>query len=291
MLISTVMKRKYIKYIFFSVLCFGLFGIVIWELVVLQDKCSFQSDGYQKWNCSRSYFEKLTNSGSTAAAMEEAIKLKNDRVVSDCHLFAHVIGETALEKYDFDTGKAFSSCIPGCSSGCHHGVLERFIRNEADPYNAISKIQNMCDGIDEKNDWQSKRDCVHGMGHGLRAHDYLPLEEAIDVCEIFGSHWAYSCKGGLIMENMDQYLLLDLDEGSFREGIPKICTQIEDIAPELMRDCLGTLGLGFLYNTGYDLQRSESLCEELLNPQHVEVCKELLPGSIMIERPSFLKGF
>ena len=58
-----------------------------------------------------------------------------------------------------------------------------------------------------------------------------------------------------------------------------------------MRDCLGTLGLGFLYNTGYDLQRSESLCEELLNPQHVEVCKELLPGSIMIERPSFLKGF
>jgi len=296
MFINAAMKHKYIKYISFSVIFFGLLGIVAWQLAVVQDKCSFQPDGYQKWNCLSPYFEELTNSGSTAAAMEEAIKLKEDRVVADCHLFGHVIGETALEKYDFDTGQAFSSCILGCSNGCFHGVVERFIRNEPDPYDALSKIQNMCDGIDEENDWLSKRNCIHGVGHGLLAHEYLSLEEAIDACEVFdvdGSSWSWPsfCKGGLVMEYMDQYLLLDLDESDFREMIPKVCARIEDIESELVEVCLDVLSLGILYNTGYDLRRSEDLCEELPDPGHVETCRILLFKNVMGERPSILKGF
>ena len=70
------------------------------------------------------YFENLVYKSSAVEAMEEAIRFKEGRVVADCHLFGHIIGETALEKNNFDVGEAFSSCIFGCSNGLlAHGSL------------------------------------------------------------------------------------------------------------------------------------------------------------------------
>ena len=300
-------KHKYIKYTFFTVFFVGFVAIIFWEFSILepgsiqqlflgknktfaesQEECPVLSDGYQKWSCSRRYFEEFTNNFSVAAAMAEAIKLKEDRIVADCHLFGHVIGETALKKNDFDVAEALSSCTFGCSNGCWHGVMERFIRNEANPYNEISKTKDICESIE---DGWVKRNCVHGVGHGLLAHGYFSLVEAIDACEVFGPEWESTCVGGILMENTDRYLILNLNEEQFIEAIPEVCSQFQVEKPGLEEGCIDSLALGILYNTGYDLRRSEELCEELQNPWLVSVCIESVSRSIILERPSILQGF
>jgi len=295
MLFYAMSKRKRISFL----LVFGFLLIIFVEAAFLdfrsvsffiKDKeCIFQPDGYKKWDCLGSYFEKLVYKTSTAEAMAEAIKLKEERVVADCHLFGHVIGETALEKQNFDAGEAFSSCVHGCSDGCFHGVMERYVRNEADPYSVVSKMQDMCDSIGT--DWLRKRQCYHGVGHGLLAHGYLSFPEALEACGVFGPEWAPQCRGGAVMENMDQYLLLDINEDDFRGVIPKICGQIQSTKSGFIGDCLDSVALGFLYYTGYDLRRSEDLCEEFPNPSHVEICKGSIMSNVFRERPSGLKGF
>jgi len=128
------------------------------------------ADGYKKWSCFIPYFKAITQRVSTVAAMAEAKRLEKSGAVSDCHLFSHVIGETSVERYNFDMGQAFSSCEFGCSDGCFHGVMERYVRYAADPATVISKIKNMCDSVGT--DWVRKRQCIHGIGHGwTNAHD------------------------------------------------------------------------------------------------------------------------
>lgn len=280
----------------FAVLSFGKAGLftidlrgIIKNFLVFKKECVFQSDGYKKWDCMSPYFKEFVYKTSTAEAMAEAIKFKETRVVADCHLFGHSIGETALEKYNFDAGKAFSSCTRGCSDGCFHGVMERYLRNEPDPYNAISEMKSICDSVGSS--WLLKRQCTHGVGHGLRAHGFLPLQDAFTACEVFDPVWVPHCKGALIMEHVDQYLLFDLDEDDMREVIPGICAQIESVEPTLVGECLDGLALGLLYYTGYDLRRSEELCEELPNPLHTATCKEHISSNIANERPSIIKGF
>jgi len=236
-------------------------------------ECLSQPDGYKKWTCFKSYFETFTEKFSAGAAMIEAMKLRSEGVISSCHILGHRIGTANLEKHNFDTGKAFSSCIRGCADGCFHGVLERYIRNDADPYNALAKITGICDSVGI--DMVKKRQCIHGVGHGLRAHNYLSVQESINACDAFESEetdfWVNTCIGAVVMENTNQYLIQDLDEERFRDVIPEMCEQI----PEFMiRDCIGSVALGILYYTGYDLPRSEGLCEELPNQQYVDMCKE-----------------
>jgi len=287
-------KRKLILYLG---ICMVVSVIVVLELrtlvgnasdpLALPQKCLLQPDGYNgSWSCLSPYFERITNEVSTSVAMAEARKFKEQKMVSDCHLFAHVIGETSLEKHNFDTGKAFSSCTFGCSDGCFHGVMERYIRNETDPYSITSKVKNMCDSVGT--DWVQKRRCVHGVGHGLAGHEYLPIPEAINVCEAFGSDWAFFCIGGLAMEGMDQYLAAGLDENNLTKIFQKICTPIEAAG---YPSCMTTITLGLLYHTGYDVRRTEKLCEQFPKQEDRDSCKELIPGRIESENPSIIKGF
>jgi len=247
-------------------------------------ECLDKPDGYKKWSCFRPYFERITNEVSVNAAMAEAIKLNAQRVVSDCHHWSHFIGEASLEKHNFDMGKAFSSCTFGCSSGCFHGVMERYLRYETEPANVISKIKNMCDSIEN---WDRKRECVHGLGHGLLAHEYLPLRDAIDACNSLDSDWRSKCIGGLTMEYMDQYLLPNLDEEDFKRLFPRICDPIEAIGDmDLMEFCILQIAQGALDYTGYDIERSEKLCEELTQQKYIDNCKKRIKTTIIIERPS-----
>jgi len=298
MLFREIGKQKYIKWALLLLVLGLLFLVIFMVLVSLGfgpsklfgkgGDCISQLDGYKKWDCMSPYFEKLVYEESVIEAMKEAIEFKEERVVADCHLFGHLIGETGLEKNNFDVGKTFSSCVHGCSDGCFHGVMERYLRNEIDPYNVVSNIQNICDSVGT--DWVLKRQCFHGVGHGLLAHGYLSFQEAIDTCQIFDLEWILQCMGGVVMENMDQYLRLDLNEDDFRKVIPKICEQVESTDP-FSQDCFNATALGFLYYTGYDLRRSESLCEELSNFEHVQTCKYYVIRNMLDERPSNLKGF
>lgn len=243
-------------------------------------------DGYS-WSCFRPYFETLTNEVSTSAAMGEAIRLKVQRATSECHLFAHFIGEAAFEKHNFDMGKAFSSCTSGCNDGCFHGVMDRYIRNEADLSNLASKIKNVCDSLGTHPG--QKHRCIHGVGHGLFAHDYLSLKDAVNACAALGSSEnenEVTCMGGLLMENMTQYIYLDITEDHLREILPGVCAPIESLAPEHMDNCMYNIALGLMDYTGYNIERTEELCEELQQQEYVNMCKNNIATVIWTEKPS-----
>ena len=92
------------------------------------------------------------------------------------------------------------------------------------------------------------------------------------------------------MQNMDQYLYLD--EEGLREVIPRICApfKLEDrqisVPHRLMNYCVTRMASGLLFYTGYDIERSEALCEEL--PQDVDrgVCKDGMYEHIARKKPS-----
>ena len=249
-------------------------------------ECLSQSDEYKKWSCFRSYFERITNEVSANAAMAEAIKLKTQRITSTCHLSAHFIGRANLEKHNFDVEKTFSTCVAGCSDGCFHGVMEGYISNEGDLSNLTSTIKNVCNSLGT--DGRQQYRCIHGVGHGLLAHSYLSLQEAISGCAALGSdkNEATICMGGLLMENMTQYIYLDHTEDHLRKILPEICAPVESIVPEHMNDCISNITLGLMDYTGYDIERTEDLCEELQQQEYIQNCKDFIPRTILDELPS-----
>lgn len=249
-------------------------------------ECMSQSDGYKKWTCLRPYFEELTDKISAKAAISEATKFKEQGIISDCHIPAHYIGEANLGRHNFDLEKAFYSCSVGeCRAGCYHGVVERYIRNKADPANIIFEIKNVCDRI-EGADSDGKRSCLHGVGHALLAHDYLSFQGAVDACSTFGADWAPFCVRGLSMENMYKYLSLDLDEDNLREAIPEICASVKSKESEVMEQCIVQVASGLLFYTGYDVELSEELCEELSQKDYVVDCKNYIRGHVKHKKPS-----
>ena len=87
------------------------------------------------------------------------------------------------------------------------------------------------------------------------------------------------------MENMDQYLELDLDEDNFRKIIPEICAPFESTELELLF-CIEQVAMGAMYYTGYNIEHSEKLCEELMQQKYIDLCRKYARRIILIENPS-----
>jgi len=255
------------------------------ENIELPQECVSQRDGYKKWFCFTPYFEAITQRVSTGAARAEAQRLKNQGIVSDCHLFAHVIGETSLEKHNFDMGQALSLCGAGaCRDGCFHGVMERYVRYATDPSDVVSKLQNTCDSVI---DGLLKSRCVHGIGHGLIAHNFLPIQDALMVCESLGSDWEAHCVSGLMTEHLNRYLNYHLPESDLKKALPNICAPFDGATPSFkMNTCLSQVSFGLMYYTGHDVERSRTLCEALPRQEYIDACKNYIPVHIKDKKPS-----
>lgn len=237
-------------------------------------ECFNKESEYDKWLCFKPYFRELVDKVSPEYAMTEAKMLKEREIIDDCHLNAHFIGEAALEKYDFDVGNAFASCGFGCIEGCFHGVMERYVRYEADPYSVTSKVKNMCDTVSSPNSLIEsllKSQCAHGIGHGLVAHNFLPVSDALAACR--GLDYWGRCNGGVGMEHVEQYLALE--ENELKEVLPKICKPFLELDddPGAVFSCMDIIGLTLMWYTKHDLARSKKICEELEDPEYIEVCK------------------
>lgn len=273
-----------------------LFGKELKELLtgipVFPQKCFEYPEGYKRWDCLNPYFEKLTLAVSANVALTEALELVNKGGMSDCHTVAHTIGEANLEKHDFDMGQAFATCGFQCIQGCMHGVMESYIQKEANPYNMFGEIKDTCDSVGSASGSVKERmlwdQCHHGIGHGLLQHGFLPLEDAVSVCTSFDyEHAQRRCVGGLMMENMNQYLLLD--ESSLREVLPRVCAPIEKFKGDETMSytwdyCIEDVALGLMFYTGHDVERSQELCEGLLQESHVIYCRTSVITVVQNER-------
>ncbi len=262
-------KIKLKKCFFLSVLALPFIFIVYFyhDVDPKPDKdCLTKPHSYEKTNCLIPYFEALTVKQSPEFAIKRAEEFKKDGLINDCHLIAHYIGEANLFKHELDVAKAFSTCSFGCIEGCFHGVMEASVShtnmNE-------TEMVSLCDSMLSNSGLH--RQCIHGIGHGLLAHSYTPLLEAIKICQNFNTAFkTNTCLGGLFMENIDQYFFLDSD--SMKEQMPFICDQVlETNDPELTKRCFSDIGGGLMFYTGHDLHKSIEFCEILKKPNN-EIC-------------------
>jgi len=235
------------------------------------ERCLSKAHSYEKILCLQQYFKEFTKSNSAELAMAKAEEFKAEGVIDDCHLIAHYIGEANLEKSNFDFGRALSTCSLGCIEGCFHGVMEAYVSQKTDSLEFRSGITTMCDSV--SSDPLLQRQCIHGIGHGLIARGYLPILDAVGMCQIFEDTYSQdTCLGGLFMENMDGYLLFN--ETYLRDKIPTICEDTVELKDqELTSSCIDAIGEGLMFYTGHNLAKSEELCEEL-PMDHVSICKK-----------------
>jgi hypothetical protein len=226
-----------------------------WEQPML-DKCANESHPYQRLICLSPYFQKLTYLYSPKFALSRAQLLQSEGVIDDCHLAAHVIGSATMDKYG-DLGKALSACGNSCLEGCTHGVIESYMVPERKT-SFLSSVTSACE-LSQLTAKQ-KLECIHGIGHGLLAHNYLPFEKAVAVCKQFTeSTSSKECIDGVTMELVDQ--LLELPPVQFTNQVTHVCDQAFAMPDEVVaRYCVRNVGEGVMFYTGHDVGASNSLC-------------------------------
>jgi hypothetical protein len=248
------------------------------------NKCLDLKDTNLQLRCLGEYFSNLTKVKSADAAMSELVEMKKAGKVSQCHLYAHYIGEANFDKFQ-DPGQAFANCPQSCIEGCHHGVMDAYLQSFASPEQALETIPNICQSVSSE-PWL-KRQCLHGVGHGILHHSTVTLEKAIELCQRFNAQTAVTtCLGGVFMENIFQYL--GLDPESLKKELKGMCLHSKVTSDRiLMSDCVDKVGMGLVFYTKGDILAAQDLCQELL-PTYRDLCKKSVEKESKIDRTELL---
>ncbi len=234
------------------------------EAQQLHDKCmsEFVAADYKRVICLLPYFKMITFEKGAEVAITEAKDLKQKKLINDCHLPSHSVGEANIEKNDYDLGKAFSTCPLGCFEGCFHGAFEGYAQKKGSIDNLVTPgpIPEICSEIGE--DRAKKLQCVHGIGHGMMKH--LKTSEMlgkIDICsQITELDYRTGCITGVVMENVNTYL--ELTPEKLKIALPKICEPIQKSTKysNLLWLCAQEISSGLVAYTGDDRLKSEEFC-------------------------------
>ena len=124
-----------------------------------------------------------------------------------CHGDSHEFGKFVLSQ-SLNFHEAILSCGNLCDNGCTHGVLmDAFKKTGEEGHVDVAEIEAQIGAIcDTYSRVGPLVDCVHAIGHGLKAATH-GFGDAIGVCEKFGDpHLRYYCITGVFMQN-------DIDKG------------------------------------------------------------------------------
>jgi hypothetical protein len=229
-------------------------------------ECLEIDDPWMRRVCLEPHLRQLARDESAEYAVCQAARLQADGTIDDCHLLAHAIGETNLEIHDGDAGLALATCGGGCIEGCMHGVMRTLVGTlPRDAALVGEAVYRLCADVADDLAYA----CVHGIGHGLRSHGFLELLAAIEVCAGGPDHgWSETCLGGVLMEQVDQWLPLELE--GLGDVLPRICEDLE--GDPLYAHCVAAIGEGLMFRTGHDLQVTEDLCLRLADPDAIAEC-------------------
>lgn len=241
---------------------------------LIPEACFELPNYYKRIACISPYVAAIVKESSARDAFCRVAGLLREGKIQDCHLLAHVIGEANLEKYQGDAAQALANCPLDCIQGCIHGVMEKLVGRLQEQGQATpSVLLSLCDSL--QRDPVAFRQCVHGLGHGLLAHGFLSLQQALQLCEKSPSvEFTDACVSGVLMENFDRYSLLGEEE--LKALLPSLCRSVLQDARWFVM-CVGAIGEGLMFYTGYDLNKSQGLCETLralYQEEAVRVCRE-----------------
>ena len=232
---------------------------------------------YHRMLCLEDKVKRMVATEGPLAALCYSESLIIRRAMTNCHLLGHYVGEALLALHD-DWVAAFSACPEGCQYGCHHGVLEGYVAQQAlRPDEAevairgiAREVADICDSLSARDEPPWSR-CVHGLGHGLVASGYLSLETVVSVCEGSGDiTFTVTCLGGAFMEWVDRYL--EISEEELLELTPQICPEFENWRHRQL--CASAVGEGFMWFTAMDTERAQEMCGYVGDFQEGVWCRE-----------------
>jgi hypothetical protein len=188
--------------------------------------------------------------------MHTAEALVKRGVMNDCHVMAHAIGHAAWRKHR-DLPSAFRACSSACIQGCWHGVLEAAMMSPAPERVALKTAVSFCDTLGR--DTLERRQCLHGLGHGLMHQRRDDLKAAVAGCESLGGPYeSDQCLGGLWM----QWTHFPVHEGprAFGEKAPALC---EGVRRDLLGKCAHAVGGAAMFASAHDEAAAKAICRRL----------------------------
>jgi hypothetical protein len=115
------------------------------------------------------------------------------------HAYAHEVGRYALIQQGWDP-RVYAQCTPSFRSGCYHGVVEAHV-NHAPRLDQVELAQ-LCDRIvGPVASEVARRECAHGLGHGLWFRLHGKYVDALSYCDHLTIPTAQEeCRDGVFMQ-------------------------------------------------------------------------------------------
>ncbi len=213
--------------------------------------------GGARAQCVTPWLDGIVMRQSAAAGLEAAEGLVKSGVmnVNDCHIMGHAIGHSSWRK-ERDLGRAFRACTSACIQGCMHGSVEAFMIDGPAGETTPARVRVFCDSLGDR---VKRRQCLHGLGHGIAYQYRKDLQAAANACEtVGGRHEADLCLGGLWMQWA--HFRIHLGAEAYAKVAPTMC---DGVRADLLPECARAVGGGAMFAAGHDPARSGEICKLL----------------------------
>jgi hypothetical protein len=138
--------------------------------------------------------------GGPGLALEHLAQLAaRDSGISEFgHVYAHEIGRYALARRGWDPA-VYAECTPRFESGCYHGVVEAYVGHA--PLDS-TVLRRLCERIvGQMTPEVARRECAHGLGHGLWFRLRGRHREALTYCDhLMAAVSQEECRDGVFMQ-------------------------------------------------------------------------------------------
>jgi len=222
--------------------------------------------GVARAQCLVPWLDELVAGRDAAAALEAAEGLVKSGVMNDCHVMAHAIGHASWRK-SRELRSAFTACSKACIQGCMHGVMEASMMGRAGARVERGAALAFCDSLGKGT--LERRQCLHGLGHGIMHQQRDNVRAAIGECENLGGRYERDqCLGGMWM----QWAHFPVAEGAagYRAKAPLLCAGV----PEARQPrCAHAVGGAAMFATSHDELLSRAICKDLPAALH-EQCNK-----------------
>jgi hypothetical protein len=219
--------------------------------------------GGARAQCVTPWLDGIVMRQSAAAALDAAEGLVKSGVmnVNDCHIMGHAVGHASWRK-EHDLEKAFHACTSACIQGCMHGAVEAFMIDGPQGQTTPARVRAFCDTLGM--DSVERRQCLHGLGHGVMHQYRKDLQDATYACEtVGGRREADLCLGGLWM----QWAHFHIHQGAdaYAKVAPTMCAGVREA---LLPECARAVGGGAMFAAGHEPARAAAICRLLPDAQH-----------------------
>lgn len=212
-------------------------------------------------------------------------QVKNlDNKTRDCHLIAHYIAASEVEKKPENWINIFNYVDQTtCINGFIHGVLEGRKRFDPDLILDETTIPQICDQIEQKTSVRigkvrEKADqaCSHIIGHILLVQEYGNINNAIRICSRMPQSIRRHCLNGVFMENITRDNLEEhgiakkfdiTEEASLK--LEELCRQYQG---EVGLNCWRDLAFVYTYLAKNDPDQVFQLCNRTSNESYAQAC-------------------